>query len=81
MLLVLLAAAPACAEDAAAGDPARGEAAFADHCTACHASVSRLVRRIPKTDQAEASLDAFLAGHHAPGPATRADIVAYLLSQ
>lgn len=77
----LIAAACAAGARAEDGDPARGEAAYAATCAACHASIDRLARRLPKTDQAAASLDAFLAGHHAPDPAARADIIAYLLSR
>ena len=77
LALLLLASVPGVAEP---GDPVRGEALFADTCASCHGAASRLVRRIPKTDQAEAMLEAFLPGHYAPEPETRADIIAFLLS-
>ena len=79
-LAAALLAAPAAAAQSE-GDAARGEAAYAEACAACHDSVARLARRLPKTDQAAASLDAFLAGHHAPVPDTRADIIAFLLKE
>jgi hypothetical protein len=77
--LVLLAAmtpgAPALAQD--------GAAAWQRQCSDCHASVARVMRRLP-AGSAESRADwlsHFLAGHHAPDPAVRSAIVAWLLER
>jgi mono/diheme cytochrome c family protein len=57
-----------------------GETAYAESCAACHRTPARFMRRY--TDKApaqrQAELDKFLVGHHAPDPATRAAIIAWL---
>ncbi len=63
---------PALAED--------GAALFKSKCAACHseAKVVSGVRKIAEPDR-PARLDQKLAGHFAPDPAQRKDIVKYLL--
>lgn len=80
LAFLLLACGAGAAEPAIDPDLARGEAVYGEACAVCHGSTARLARRLPRTDQAEAKLDAFLAGHYAPEPQARADLIAYLLS-
>lgn len=65
----------------AAGDPVAGEAAYAKACARCHRSIDRLIPMLGGDDAATRStyLDDFLAGHQAPDPIMRADLIAYLL--
>ncbi|GEO83097.1 MULTISPECIES: hypothetical protein [Alphaproteobacteria] len=65
----------------AGGDPAAGEAAYAQACAHCHRSVARIVPMISGADATAktAYLEHFLAGHKAPDPRVRADLIAYLL--
>ena len=65
------------------GDAVRGETAYATACARCHASVSRIERRIDGTtpEEKQAWLEAFLPAHHAPDEAARADLIAFLLAE
>ena len=65
----------------AGGDPVAGEAAYAQACARCHRIVAAIVPMISGADAAAktAYLEDFLAGHKAPDPAMRADLIAYLL--
>jgi mono/diheme cytochrome c family protein len=63
-------------------DPERGAEGYAEDCAECHASVPRLMRRVPGTDaeQHEEWLAEFLVDHYAPDPQLRRDIIAYMLT-
>jgi cytochrome c len=68
---------------ATAADPVEGERAYASACARCHASVSRIARRIEGGTESEraAWLGAFLTEHHAPDAAMRSDLIAFLLGK
>jgi len=73
-LLALVApAAPSIAADS-------GEAVWASSCRRCHRDVAAVV---PEGDLQQAALEltAFLANHHAPDPAAREAVAAWLLDQ
>lgn len=59
-----------------------GKAEYDKTCLACHASASRLVKKIPGTDSVKKQefLEAYLLPHHAPDASVRQAIIAYLLS-
>jgi mono/diheme cytochrome c family protein len=71
LALMLPAAAPR-AED--------GEAAYARACAECHRTPARLVARYGQMypEDRRMALDDLLKGHHAPDPAERARIIAWL---
>lgn len=65
-----------------AGDAERGATHYESACAECHATPSRIMRRV-RGDDAEAraaALETFLADHYAPDAQTRADIIAYLVN-
>lgn len=83
LLLAILVATAAAGDPVPAGDPTRGEKAYAESCTSCHASVARTVRLIKGKTAAEKQvwLERFLPDHHATDAAARVDLIAFLLSR
>lgn len=57
-----------------------GEAAYARACAECHRNPARLVARYGPMypEDRRMALDDLLKGHHAPDPAERARIIAWL---
>jgi mono/diheme cytochrome c family protein len=78
LLAALAAAAPATA--IAAGTTAEGEAAYARLCAECHRNAARVVARYATMypEDRRLALDGVLKDHHAPDPAARAAIIAWL---
>ena len=81
---VLVAAAVAAASMTAMSAPSNaadsGEAVWTSSCRRCHRDVAAVV---PEGDPQQAALEltAFLTDHHAPDPAEREALVAWLLDQ
>ena len=59
------------------------EAAYNSTCLSCHASVSRIAKKVQGADEAakRAYLDTFLAKHHAPDKEVREKIIQYLVTR
>jgi hypothetical protein len=64
----------------ASGTAVADERAFKEHCATCHRHVALVTRRLTgeTAEERAASLDRFLATHHAENPKLRAVIVDYL---
>lgn len=71
------------AEDGPDEASAPGAATAEESCVGCHAGaqLDAVVRRRVAEKDANAALDAFLARHHVPDAALRADVVAYLVAR
>lgn len=59
-----------------------GKAAYEKTCIACHASPTRLVKKVSGSDNLKKQefLETFLATHHAPDADSRQAVITYLLS-
>jgi mono/diheme cytochrome c family protein len=79
LLLTILISAPISNPAFAAGD---GKAEYEKTCIACHASASRLVKKVSGSDSSKKQefLETFLATHHAPDANIRQAVITYLLS-
>ena len=64
------------------GDIDRGDDAYVRLCVECHATPSRIVRRVPGEDAAARTvwLEDFLPEHYAPDAQDRLDLIEYMLS-
>jgi hypothetical protein len=63
------------------GDVARGDAAYVRLCLECHATPSRIVRRVQGDTAEERAiwLEEFLPDHYAPEAQDRIDLIVYML--
>jgi len=79
-LLVMAAPGAAGAQGGSQAEVTAGAAAYAEACASCHRTPARFMRRhLDKTPaQRQTHFDEFLTKHHAPAPATRAAIIAWL---